>query len=94
MAGHTSELKIRGKRFILLPKREFETLKRQAEVGVRPATRHKGQPAVAKRGARTRKAVRILDQWLQTEDRQGEAFWASLEADVALNRFRLRQPKD
>ncbi len=94
MANHTSELRIRGKPFILLPKREFETLKRQAEVGVRPAIRPKARPSVAKRGARTRKAVRILDQWLQTEDRQGEAFWTSLEADVALNRFRLRQPKD
>ena len=94
MASHTSELRIRGKPFILLPKRKFETLKRQAEVGVRPATRHKARPSVAKRGARTRKAVRTLDQWLQTKDRQGEAFWTSLEADVALNRFRLRQPKD
>ena len=94
MADNTSELRIRGKRFILLPKREFETLKRRAEIGVRPAARHKARPSGAKSSARTRKAVRILDQWTRTEDRQGEAFWASLEADIALNRFRLRQPKE
>jgi hypothetical protein len=84
---HGSEIKIRGQRFFLIPKKEFDAITRR--------TAKKSTLNSARRNAiRTRKAMALLDQWESSPATVHDVQWDALQADIAANRFRLREPVD
>jgi hypothetical protein len=84
---HGSEIKIKGQRFVLIPKKEFDALSRR--------TAKKSTPSSARRNVvRRRKAMALLDQWESSPATVDDAQWDVLQADIAANRFHLRPPVD
>lgn len=83
----TSEIKIKGKRFVLVPKRDFDMIRRRA--AKHSATRLAQKPTTG-----NQRAIAILKQWESSPDAADGAWWKGLQVDIAANRFRLRPPVD
>jgi hypothetical protein len=77
-----SEIKIKGRRFVLIQKKEFDALTRR--------TAKKAAGASIKNAARNRRAIELLGQWESSPLSTSDAQWDALQADIAANRFRLR----
>ncbi len=84
---HASEIKIKGQRFVLIPKKEFDALSRRT---ARKSTSRSAQPNAARR----RKTIALLEQWASSPSSVKDAQWDGLQADIATNRFHLRPPVD
>lgn len=99
MPPNRNEISIKGQRFVLVSKREFDRLSKRAS-NPKPSAnirKHKSQKGRATRrpSANTRpaaKTIKLLEQWATTPDTLGDAYWSSLQSEVAANRFRFRQP--
>ena len=84
---NVGEIRIKGQRFVLLAKKDFDALSRR--------TAKKATPSSVRRNTvRRRKAMALLDQWESFPATVDNAQWDALQADIAANRFRLRPPVD